>query len=107
MRDFGLAIEPTPRWARALESSEEEALVAVALDESDARLIHVVVLLVGLSLGPSPRPSARTAPEARAGTMRVQLPVLDPFTDRGLGHAQDARDLGIAARAHAGPGSGW
>jgi hypothetical protein len=31
--DFGFTLNPAPRWARALESSEEEALVAVALDE--------------------------------------------------------------------------
>jgi hypothetical protein len=35
IRDFGFALEPTPRWARAVESSEDEALIAVALDDSE------------------------------------------------------------------------
>jgi hypothetical protein len=33
VRDFGFEIDPTPRWARALETSDDEALIAVALDE--------------------------------------------------------------------------
>jgi hypothetical protein len=33
--DFEFPFSPTPRWARALESTQEEALIAVALDESE------------------------------------------------------------------------
>jgi hypothetical protein len=41
VREFDLGIDPTPRWARAVESSEEEALIAVALDEeSDDRILY-------------------------------------------------------------------
>jgi hypothetical protein len=35
VREFGFPLTPTPRWVRAVESSEEEALIAVALDEAD------------------------------------------------------------------------
>jgi hypothetical protein len=34
VHDFGFVLDPTPRWARALESTDEESIVAVALDES-------------------------------------------------------------------------
>ena len=38
---FDLGIDPTPRWARAVEWSEEEALIVVALDEeSDDRILY-------------------------------------------------------------------
>jgi hypothetical protein len=33
--DFELPFKPAPRWARALESAQEEALIAVALDEGE------------------------------------------------------------------------
>jgi len=33
--DFEFSFSPTPRWARALESTQEEALIAVALDEGE------------------------------------------------------------------------
>jgi hypothetical protein len=41
VREFGFALAPTPRWARAIESSEEDALIAVALDdESDEDILY-------------------------------------------------------------------
>ena len=35
VREFGFPLTPTPRWVRAVEPSEEEALIAVALDEAE------------------------------------------------------------------------
>ena len=35
IRDFGFPLDPAPRWARAVEGSDEEALIAVALDDSE------------------------------------------------------------------------
>lgn len=39
--EFGFPLTPTPRWARAVESSEEEALITVALDDGDSILYGV------------------------------------------------------------------
>jgi hypothetical protein len=35
VKDFGFTFTPTPRWARALESAEDESLISVALDEAE------------------------------------------------------------------------
>ena len=56
VREFGFALTPTPRWARAIESSEEEALIAVALDdESDERILY------GVAPGTNPHDAAARA----------------------------------------------
>jgi hypothetical protein len=56
VREFGFPITPTPRWARAIESSEEDALIAVALDdESDERILY------GIAPGTNPPDAAARA----------------------------------------------
>ena len=56
VREFGFALTPTPRWARAIESSEEDALIAVALDdESDERILY------GIAPGTNPHDAAARA----------------------------------------------
>jgi hypothetical protein len=56
VREFGVPLTPTPRWARAIESSEEEALIAVALDdESDGRILY------GIAPGTNPPDAAARA----------------------------------------------
>jgi hypothetical protein len=57
VRDFGFPLEPTPRWARALESTDDEALVAVAFDESGPG-DHV---LYGVASGATPIDAAARA----------------------------------------------
>ena len=51
--EFGFALTPTPRWARAIESSEEEALIAVALDDDG--------ILYGVAPGTNPTDAAARA----------------------------------------------
>ena len=56
VREFGFALTPTPRWARAIESSEEDALIAVALDdETDERILY------GIAPGTNPHDAAARA----------------------------------------------
>jgi hypothetical protein len=56
VREFGFPITPTPRWARAIESSEEDALIAVALDdETDERILY------GIAPGTNPPDAAARA----------------------------------------------
>jgi hypothetical protein len=56
VREFGFPLTPTPRWARAIESSEEEALISVALDdESDGRVLY------GIAPGTNPPDAAARA----------------------------------------------
>ncbi len=57
VREFGFPFSPQPRWARAVESAGEEALIAVALDESDAGE-HV---LYGVAAGTTPLDAAARA----------------------------------------------
>jgi hypothetical protein len=45
--DFGYPLSPTPRWARAVESTDEASLIAVALDEAEGAE-HI---LYGVSAG--------------------------------------------------------
>jgi hypothetical protein len=56
VKDFGFPIDPTPQWARGLESSAEEALVAVALDEGDGGSV-----LYGVASGATPIDAAARA----------------------------------------------
>jgi hypothetical protein len=56
VREFGFPLTPTPRWARAVESADEEALIAVALDEeSDNRILY------GIAPGTNPTDAAARA----------------------------------------------
>ena len=57
VRDFGFDFDPTPRWARALETNNDEALIAVALDESGPS-DHV---LYGVASGATPVDAAARA----------------------------------------------
>jgi hypothetical protein len=57
VRDFGFPLDPTPRWARALETSEDESLVAVALDEAEPG----ERILYGVAPGASPVDAAARA----------------------------------------------
>ncbi len=52
--EFGFPLTPTPRWARAVESSEEEALITVALDDGDS-------ILYGVAPGTNPTDAAARA----------------------------------------------
>jgi hypothetical protein len=56
VRDFDPALNATPRWARALESTEEAALVAVALDEPEGERV-----LYGVAPGTTPIDAAARA----------------------------------------------
>jgi hypothetical protein len=57
IRDFGFPLDPTPRWARAVDGSDEEALIAVALDDSEPgdRVLY------GLAPGSTPIDAAARA----------------------------------------------
>ena len=55
--DFEFPFSPTPRWARALESTQEEALIAVALDEGDPS----ERVLYGVASGATPIDAAARA----------------------------------------------
>lgn len=55
--DFDFPFSPTPRWARALESTQEEALIAVALDEGDPS----ERVLYGVAAGATPIDAAARA----------------------------------------------
>jgi hypothetical protein len=55
--DFELDFTPTPRWARALESAQEEALIAVALDEGEGG----ERVLYGVASGATPIDAAARA----------------------------------------------
>jgi hypothetical protein len=57
VRDFGFPLDPTPQWARALETTAEESLVAVALAESGPGE-HV---LYGVASGATPIDAAARA----------------------------------------------
>jgi hypothetical protein len=57
VRDFGFPVDPAPRWARALETTDNESLVAVALDESGPG-DHV---LYGVASGATPIDAAARA----------------------------------------------
>ena len=52
--EFGFPLTPTPRWARPIDSSEEEALIAVALDQDDG-------ILYGIAPGTNPTDAAARA----------------------------------------------
>jgi hypothetical protein len=56
VKDFGFPLDPTPQWARALESTAEEALVAVALDEGSGGGV-----LYGVAAGATPIDAAARA----------------------------------------------
>jgi pyruvate/2-oxoglutarate dehydrogenase complex dihydrolipoamide acyltransferase (E2) component len=56
-REFGFSLAATPRWVRPVESSEEEALIAVALDESEPG----ERILYGVAPGTSPTDAAARA----------------------------------------------
>ncbi len=56
VKDFGFPLDPTPQWARGLESTAEEALVAVALDEGDGGSV-----LYGVAAGATPIDAAARA----------------------------------------------
>ena len=56
VKDFGFSLDPTPQWARGLESTAEEALVAVALDEGDGGNV-----LYGVAAGATPIDAAARA----------------------------------------------
>jgi hypothetical protein len=55
--DFEFPFSPTPRWARALESTQEEALIAVALDEGEPS----ERVLYGVASGATPIDAAARA----------------------------------------------
>jgi hypothetical protein len=55
--DFEFSFAPTPRWARALESTQEEALIAVALDEGEP----AERVLYGVASGATPIDAAARA----------------------------------------------
>jgi hypothetical protein len=55
--DFEFPFKPTPRWARALESAQEEALIAVALDEGEPS----ERVLYGVASGATPIDAAARA----------------------------------------------
>ena len=55
--DFEFPFSPAPRWARALESTQEEALIAVALDEGDPS----ERVLYGVASGATPIDAAARA----------------------------------------------
>jgi hypothetical protein len=57
VKDFGFALTPTPRWARALESTGDEALISVALDESEPG----ERILYGIAPGTTPIDAAARA----------------------------------------------
>lgn len=56
VKDFGFPLDPTPQWARGLESTAEEALVAVALDEGGGGSV-----LYGVAAGATPIDAAARA----------------------------------------------
>jgi hypothetical protein len=56
VKDFGFALDPTPQWARGLESTAEEALVAVALDDGSGGGV-----LYGVAAGATPIDAAARA----------------------------------------------
>jgi hypothetical protein len=56
VKDFGFPLDPTPQWARGLESTAEEALVAVALDEGSGGSV-----LYGVAAGATPIDAAARA----------------------------------------------
>jgi hypothetical protein len=56
VKDFGFSVDPTPQWARALESTAEEALVAVALEEAAGGGV-----LYGVASGATPIDAAARA----------------------------------------------
>jgi hypothetical protein len=56
VKDFGFPLDPTPQWARGLESTAEEALVAVALDEGGGGGV-----LYGVAAGATPIDAAARA----------------------------------------------
>jgi hypothetical protein len=56
VKDFGITLDPSPQWARGLESTAEEALVAVALDEGPGGGV-----LYGVASGATPIDAAARA----------------------------------------------
>jgi hypothetical protein len=56
VKDFGFSLDPSPQWARGLESTAEEALVAVALDEGSGGGV-----LYGVASGATPIDAAARA----------------------------------------------
>ena len=60
---------PTPRWARALESTQEEALIAVALDEGGPG----ERVLYGVASGATPIDAAATGDARRDQPQRLPL----------------------------------
>jgi hypothetical protein len=55
VKDFGFPVDPTPQWARGLESTAEEALVAVALEETGGTVLY------GVASGATPIDAAARA----------------------------------------------